>query len=81
VRTPSNQLDVTLRYTDWRGTWSGFYPSGLLAPPPDELSVPWEKPTGHRFWKFYFEGKQAGEATGFQAWEKLVSLQQVAGAE
>lgn len=41
-------------------------------PPPIELSIPWEKPTGQRFWKFYFEGKQAGEVTGIQAWKKFV---------
>ena len=38
------------------------------------LSLPWEKPTGNHFWKFYFEGKQAGQVTGMQAWKKLVPL-------
>jgi hypothetical protein len=39
-----------------------------------DLSLPWPKRTGNHFWKFYFEGRQAGEITGIQAWKKLVPL-------
>ncbi len=36
------------------------------------LMPPWDRPQGNFFWKYYFEGKQAGEVTGVQAWKKIV---------
>lgn len=36
------------------------------------LKLPWDGPQGNFFWKYYFEGKQAGAMTGVQAWRKLV---------
>lgn len=36
------------------------------------LKLPWDTPRGNFFWKYYFEGKHAGEMTGVQAWKKFV---------
>jgi hypothetical protein len=36
------------------------------------LSLPWRKPQGNYYWRYYFEGQEAGEVTGVQAWKKLV---------
>jgi hypothetical protein len=36
------------------------------------LRLPWDRPHGSFFWKYYFEGKHAGDMTGVQAWKKFV---------
>jgi hypothetical protein len=40
--------------------------------PTGRLTLPWSSPRGNFYWKYYFEGKHAGEMTGVQAWKKLV---------
>jgi hypothetical protein len=34
--------------------------------------LPWISPRGNHYWKYYFDGKHAGDTTGVQAWKKLV---------
>jgi hypothetical protein len=46
--------------------------SGTLAA---ALKLPWDSPQGNFFWKYYFEGRHAGEMTGVQAWKKFVPFQ------
>lgn len=36
------------------------------------LTLPWRKPVGNLYWRYYFEGEEAGTVTGTQAWKKLV---------
>jgi hypothetical protein len=55
------------------GDYAAFFDrcqSGAQAAEP--LRLPWDNPQGSFFWKYYFEGKHAGEMTGTQAWKKLV---------
>jgi len=37
------------------------------------LQLPWrEEPEGNYYWRYYFEGQDAGAVTGVKAWKKLV---------
>jgi hypothetical protein len=36
------------------------------------LTLPWDTPRGNFYWRYYFEGKHAGDMTGAQAWKKFV---------
>lgn len=37
------------------------------------LELPWrEEPEGNFYWRYYFEGQDAGAVTGVKAWKKLV---------
>jgi hypothetical protein len=40
--------------------------------PSGRLGLPWHSSRGNFYWKYYFEGKRAGEMTGVQAWKKFV---------
>ena len=39
-----------------------------------ELGLPWQKPRGHHFWKYYFAGRHAGDIAGSDAWKSRVPL-------
>lgn len=39
-----------------------------------ELQLPWQKPQGHHFWKYYFAGRHAGNIGGNDAWKSRVPL-------
>jgi hypothetical protein len=39
------------------------------------LKLPWDNPNGNFYWRYYFEGKDAGDMTGAQAWKKFVPFQ------
>jgi hypothetical protein len=41
---------------------------------PLDLTVPWPKPSGQRFWTFYLEGAIPGAIGGREAWRHLVPL-------
>lgn len=36
------------------------------------LTLPWTKPEGNYYWRYYFEGQEAGEVSGEKAWKMLV---------
>ena len=38
------------------------------------LQLPWPKPRGHHFWKYYFAGQHAGQISGTDAWNSRVPL-------
>ncbi len=38
------------------------------------VRLPWDTPRDNFFWRYYFEGKHAGEMTGAQAWKKFVPV-------
>ena len=44
-------------------------------PESGSLSLPWTRSAGNFYWKYYFEGLDAGEMTGAQAWKKFVPFQ------
>jgi hypothetical protein len=39
-----------------------------------ELHLPWQRPQGHHFWKYYFAGRHAGDIAGNDAWRSRVPL-------
>jgi hypothetical protein len=38
------------------------------------LALPWPRPRGQHFWKFYFAGRHAGDISGKEAWKNRVPL-------
>ena len=46
-----------------------------------ELELPWQKPQGHHFWKYYFAGRHAGDIAGNDAWKSRVPLRNKTAAK
>jgi len=46
-----------------------------------ELELPWQKPQGHHFWKYYFAGRHAGVIAGNDAWKSRVPLRNKTAAK
>jgi hypothetical protein len=66
VSGPYGFLGARGDYVDtFKACQSGALAAGVLA-------LPWAKPEGNHYWRYYFEGQEAGEVSGEKAWKMLV---------
>ena len=66
------------RYGDYASAFDGCQAG---KPAPGGLTLPWDRPHGNFYWKYYFEGKHAGDVTGVQAWKKIVAFAKGVGCK